>query len=310
MKKQNNKLKKAYIAAVVAVPVVVAIIALILILPKHTTVANARTLMADKKYYDAINMLEQLCEQNKTFYKGRVALLDAYMAIGSYDKADDVLASLKNKELSKKDAEIYDTHLSFLNNYYFTISNISNIWDSSDFDGTRQAIKDMLNESRYMQSVIYWYLCGTSETAQESIENLEICIEKDPRMLSAYLALGNLYRTVGDIESARNVYKAALDVDATDCGGLYGLGVLELLTGEPSVALTKIQAVHDMYGNVNYIPEALALALIENDQGEQADQFIAACKETEYTFSQAFTNCSLGLSSLEDYYMSQANTEE
>ena len=65
-----------------------------------------------------------------------------------------------------------------------------------------------------------------------------------------------------------------------------------------------------MYGNVNYIPEALALALIENDQGEQADQFIAACKETEYTFSQAFTNCSLGLSSLEEYYMSQANTEE
>jgi len=167
-----------------------------------------------------------------------------------------------------------------------------------------QELEALLLEENFDKTLIYYYLGSISQDAETAIKYFKLSTEQNAVCTYVYSFYGNTLRREGEFDRARQVYRAALALNACDALSWRGLGVLQLLEGQKSLGLESIQYAYKIEPNGLYVPEALVIALYENGLRDDAmallDRLIADGFQPEEDF-QGYLD---GNVSLEQYYLS------
>lgn len=87
---------------------------------------------------------------------------------------------------------------------------------------------------------------GNAKAALAVYDNL---LARYPKLLGAHLKRGDLLRSLGDPQKARDAYQAALALDDQNIGGRWGLGEVELKLGHGDKAVALAKGLKSEYGD-------------------------------------------------------------
>ena len=145
-------------------------------------------------------------------------------------------------------------------------------------------LNELLEDPEAEKAMLYYHLAHFQEDRAEHERYLRLASEAEPRVTYPLAQLGNARRTAGHIEEARALYARALEHNALDAGALRGQAVLLLLEGKPQDALVLVRKAYSLDPLLQWMPEALYTALLENGLREEAETIRQIAEESGYVF--------------------------
>ena len=169
---------------------------------------EANLLFADKKYDEALALLEQFLEQNPIVYQAHLSIGDCYREKGELDKAIEeynraLEKAQKDKEMGK---ETVAKALAALGEIYLR---------KDDFEKAQNYFKQSIET--YPENEILAYNVGeiyfSNQKIDEAIHYFELSTQIRPDYSPSYLKLGYVYLNKGDYEKAKLNFNKFLELD-------------------------------------------------------------------------------------------------
>lgn len=169
---------------------------------------EANLLFADKKYDEALALLEQFLEQNPIVYQAHLSIGDCYREKGELDKAIEeynraLEKAQKDKEMGK---ETVAKALAALGEIYLR---------KEDFEKAQNYFKQSIET--YPENEILAYNVGeiyfSNQKIDEAIHYFELSTQIRPDYSPSYLKLGYVYLNKGDYEKAKLNFNKFLELD-------------------------------------------------------------------------------------------------
>jgi hypothetical protein len=91
-------------------------------------------------------------------------------------------------------------------------------------------------------------------------------------------------------------------MNASDAAALRGISIIRLLEGDSAPALDIMRRAYALDPDIQYMPEALIIALCENDMRDEAMAHLEAYEGGGYIFEQDLRDYLAGTISLVEYY--------
>ncbi|MCL2810761.1 MAG: hypothetical protein FWD25_02605 [Clostridia bacterium] len=145
-------------------------------------------------------------------------------------------------------------------------------------------LNKLLKEPETEKAMLYYNLATVQEDRGEYERYLRLASEAEPRVTYPLALLGNARRTAGHIDEARDIYAKALALNALDAGAMRGQAILLLLEGQKEEALSLVRRAYSLDPLMQWMPEALCVALLENGLHDEAETIRQIAKESGYTF--------------------------
>lgn len=117
-------------------------------------------------------------------------------------------------------------------------------------------------------------LSANRPVSEDQVDMLEQAIEHAPKLVDLHLLLSQCYRSWRDADSAQEVLREAEQVAGSD--PKIDLGIVQILweRNEREAAITRLNAALDRFPRDVYLLAQMANCLIENNQFEDARQYI------------------------------------
>jgi tetratricopeptide (TPR) repeat protein len=169
---------------------------------------EANLLFADKKYDEALALLEQFLEQNPIVYQAHLSIGDCYREKGELDKAIEeynraLEKAQKDKEMGK---ETVAKALAALGEIYLR---------KDDFEKAQNYFKQSIET--YPENEILAYNVGeiyfSNQKIDEAIHYFELSTQIRPDYSPSYLKLGYVYLNKGNYEKAKLNFNKFLELD-------------------------------------------------------------------------------------------------
>jgi len=169
---------------------------------------EANLLFADKKYDEALALLEQFLEQNPIAYQAHLSIGDCYREKGEFDKAIEeynrALEKAQNDE--EMGGETAAKALAALGEIYLR---------KEDFENAQNYFKQSIEA--YPENEILAYNVGeiyfSNQKIDEAIHYFELSTQIKPDWPSSYLKLGYVYLNKGDYEKSKLNFNKFLELD-------------------------------------------------------------------------------------------------
>jgi len=169
---------------------------------------EANLLFADKKYDEALALLEQFLEQNPIVYQTHLSIGDCYREKGEFDKAIEeynraLEKAQKDEEMGK---ETVAKALAALGEIYLR---------KEDFEKAQNYFKQSIET--YAENEILAYNVGEiyflNQKIDEAIHYFELSTQIKPDWPPSYLKLGYVYLNKGDYEKAKLNFNKFLELN-------------------------------------------------------------------------------------------------
>ena len=207
-------------------------------------------------------------------------VVDRLIELDDYDRAYDVL---ENHRDSNPYAYVYLAQLasadsdSALSAEYVAAcrASLAEIDDSLELELQRVGLRASLPSFDAQYAEIKVALSANRPVAEVQVEALEQAIELAPRLIDLHLLLSACYGSWRDDESALEVLHEAEERAGPD--PQIDLGIAQVLWSrkERSEAVSRINSALERFPNDVYLLAQLAAYLIENDQYEDAREYLA-----------------------------------
>jgi tetratricopeptide (TPR) repeat protein len=169
---------------------------------------EANLLFADKKYDEALALLEQFLEQNPIAYQAHLSIGDCYREKGEFDKAIEeynrALEKAQNDE--EMGGETAAKALASLGEIYLR---------KEDFESAQNYVKQSIEA--YPENEILAYNVGeiyfSNQKIDEAIHYFELSTQIKPDWPSSYLKLGYVYLNKGDYEKSKLNFNKFLELN-------------------------------------------------------------------------------------------------
>ncbi len=169
---------------------------------------EANLLFADKKYDEALALLEQFLEQNPIAYQAHLSIGDCYREKGEFDKAREeynrALEKAQNDE--EMGGETAAKALAALGEIYLR---------KEDFEKAQNYFKQSIEA--YPENEILAYNVGeiyfSNQKIDEAIHYFELSTQIKPDWSSSYLKLGYVYLNKSDYEKSKLNFNKFLELD-------------------------------------------------------------------------------------------------
>lgn len=207
-------------------------------------------------------------------------VVDRLIELDDYDRAYDVL---ENHLDSNPYAYVYLAQLaladadSALSAEYVAAcrASLAEIDDNLELELQRVGLRASLPSFDAQFAEIKVALSANRPVAEDQVEVLEQAIELAPRLIDLHLLLSACYGSWRDDESALEVLREA--EERADADPQIDLGIARILwsKNERNEAVSRINSALERFPNDVYLLAQLAAYLIENDQYEDARQYLA-----------------------------------
>ena len=239
---------------------------------------------------------------------------EAAMSAQDFDAMLDVFDTyLVGKSLNDKDYAQALAYSDFLDFILATDQEINELYaESTELDDPAEQIpflckgfEALLLKADIDKTRVYYYLGLIAEDTAQALQYIKLSAEQDTRFTYPLSDYGKLLRRAGDFEQAEQVYQKAIALNACDALSWQGLGVLELLKGQKSLALEHIRYADQLEPDDVYIVETLVIALYENGLRDEAAVFL----ERLFSIDEDLEGYLNGTISLEQYYLDSTSSE-
>lgn len=229
-------------------------------------------------YHNYYNILEKYNDSLNLIFK----TADAALASQYFDELAQLLDNhLVGKDLNDSQYAKALEYSDLLNSYYETLNEISEVDKSLSHENLENysenfvsKLEELLQNKNLDKTILYLYLGNASLNDNDALNYLKLATENDYRFTYPYSFYGNALRRAGKLDEAKNIYRKALEKNATDALSIRGLSIIQLLEGQKSLSLESIMYAYDLEPNGLYIVDSLVIALCENGLTDEAMSLI------------------------------------
>lgn len=164
-------------------------------------------------------------------------------------------------------------------------------------------LEELLARPELDKTLIYYNMGLYNTDEEQALHYLALACE-DERFTYPHSFYGNALRRADRTEEAEQVYREALDRNASDAFSLRGISILRLLEGQREEALELMRIAYAIEPYGLYMPDALLVALWENDMQEEARELLSALTEEGFVVPLDLQQYLDGEISLREFYMS------
>lgn len=277
---------------------------------------NAEERIAEGETYDALLDFDGLTARQSQSVPVITKMVELCMENGYYDWASVTMDTyLTGKKLSNKEYAQMEAYAAKLEQYYNSVTAVdeifapyvSSLYQQVDRSLMQEELQACLEDPELDPGVIYYYLGILEEDIEQAIAYLEQCLalDTDYHCMDVRVQLGTMYRRMGDMDRAEELYLEAYCHEKEDSGALRGLGVLAMLRNDWTEAEKLLKRAYEIYPDGSFVREAYLLclnALGDTDGAEAIRQEITEIygdleEDTKAVLSGAMT--------LEEYYIHQ-----
>ena len=201
---------------------------------------------------------------------------------------------LVDRTLSDEMYRKLDPDAQFLFRFVNTYAALAEGWGSvpvdedADPEETRMRyealLHQLLEDPEAEKAYLYYHLAFVQADSAEYERYMRLASEADPRVTYPLAFLGNARRSLGYMEEARALYARALEHNALDAGALRGQGIMLMIEGMKEEGLAMIRQAYSLEPLMQWMPEALYIALLESGLDEEADAIRQIAEQSGYAF--------------------------
>jgi tetratricopeptide (TPR) repeat protein len=202
--------------------------------------------------------------------------LDAF--IETYSEIDVILQEISDNFTAEDDPEIVKQ---------FAFSKIEALLERTDTD----------------KAYVYYSLGNIAPDSDIAQMNYGLSMAQNPELTYMYAQYGNALRRQGDFDKAKQIFNTAIGRNMCDALSWRGLGVIQLLEGQKSSGLKSIQYAYKLEPDGLYVPEALIIAMCENEMRDDAMAFLEQLISGGYQIEEDLQNYLDGKTSIDQYFL-------